>query len=84
LQRLGTAGLAALTVVGLLSGCSGKKKSASASTAAGSSAASAAAVPPTETASKVVATGGGKFCHQIANSLNSPALQAGATGVGAD
>jgi len=80
-QRLGIAGLAALTVVGLLSGCGAKKKTASASTAAASTAAAAA---PSDTPSTVVATGGGKFCQQVAASVNNKALQAAATGTGAD
>jgi hypothetical protein len=84
-QRLGIAGLAALTVVGLLSGCSAKKKTASASTAApAASAASAAAALPSDTPSKVVATGGGKFCQQVADSVNNSALKAASTGTGAD
>ena len=80
LQRLGTAGLAALTVVGLLSGCAAKKKTASASVARRRS----SAALPSDTPSKVVATGGGKFCQQVAKSVNSASLQAAATGTGAD
>ena len=96
-QRLGIAGLAALTVVGLLSGCSAKKKTAAASTAAASpaagaastagaaaSAAAAAASQPSDTPSKVVATGGGKFCQQVASSINNKALQATGAGTGVD
>jgi hypothetical protein len=75
-QRVGTAGLAALAIVGLLAGCSSKKTAASTtgSTASTSPAAaavtSAAAALPSETPTKVVATGGGKFCQQVADSLN--------------
>ena len=78
-QRLGIAGLAALTVVGLLSGCAAKKKTASASTAT-AAATSAAAVLPSDTSSKVVATGGGKFCQQVADSVNNSAAKAAAQG----
>jgi hypothetical protein len=96
LQRVGTAGLAVLTMVGLLSGCSAKKKTAASSTAAPSSAAaaagsaaaaaagasgaaasaiaSAAASVPSPT--KVKATGGGKFCQQVANATNTQLAQA--------
>jgi hypothetical protein len=87
-QRLGIAGLAALTVVGLLSGCAAKKKTASASTAAASgatsAAASTAAALPSDTPSKVVATGGGKFCQQVAAEVNNNVAKdaaAGAVGV---
>jgi len=87
-ERLGIAGLAALTVVGLLSGCAAKKKTASASTAAAATAAAAAstgaAAPPSDTPSQVVATGGGKFCQQVAASVNNKTFQAAATGTGAD
>jgi hypothetical protein len=78
-QRLGIAGLAALTVVGLLSGCAAKKKTASASTAAASTAAAA-----TDTSSKVVATGGGKFCQQVADSVNNNVAKEAASGTGVD
>ncbi|HEY0870722.1 MAG TPA: hypothetical protein VGD55_10020, partial [Acidothermaceae bacterium] len=78
-QRLGVAGLAALTVVGLLSGCAAKKKTASASTAAASTAAAA-----TDTSSKVVATGGGKFCQQVADSVNNNVAKEAATGGSSD
>lgn len=64
-------------MVGLLAGCSSKKTAASTTGAAGSTApaaaaaaTSAAAALPSETPSKVVATGGGKFCQQVADSLN--------------
>lgn len=83
-QRLGTAGLAALTVVGLLSGCAAKKKAATAAAVSSTAAASAAATPPSDTPSKVVATGGGKFCQQVAATVNNKALQAAETGTGAD
>jgi len=92
-QRLGIAGLAALTVVGLLSGCAAKKKTASASTAAASTAAASTAAPaaaasaavqPSDTPSKVVATGGGKFCQQVADSVNNSALKAAGAGTGVD
>jgi hypothetical protein len=79
-QRLGTAGLAALAMVGLLAGCS-SKKTASSSTgstapaaAAATSAAGPAAASPTAalpSPSKVVATGGGKFCQQVASEVNT-------------
>ena len=94
-QRLGTAGLAALAVVGLLSGCASKKKTAAtssvATTASASAAASAgapAATSPAATSpaaapataalpspSKVVATGGGKFCQQVASEVNNSVAQ---------
>lgn len=101
-QRLGTAGLAALTVVGLLSGCAAKKKAASSSTApaaaatsagaaaatsAGAAAASAAiasAVAAQPSPTKVVATGGGKFCQQVAAEVNNSVAKEAATGTGAD
>jgi hypothetical protein len=89
-QRLGTAGLAALAVVGLLSGCAAKKKAAATSTAATSAAAapaSTAAAATSATAalpspSKVVATGGGKFCQQVAAEVNNNVAKAAATGTG--
>lgn len=87
-HRLGAATLAAVAIAGLISGCSAKKSTAASSTAAPSSAAaaaggsgaaasaiaSAAAAAPSPT--KVKATGGGTFCKQIANAVNSAALQA--------
>jgi hypothetical protein len=82
-QRLGIAGLAALTVVGLLSGCAAKKKTASASTAAASNSSAAAALP-SDTPSKVVATGGGKFCQQVADSVNNNVAKEAASGTGVD
>jgi hypothetical protein len=78
-QRLGIAGLAALTVVGLLSGCAAKKKTASTSTAAATNSAAAAALP-SDTPSKVVATGGGKFCQQVADSINNNVAAQGVAG----
>jgi hypothetical protein len=88
LQRVGTAALAALTVVGLMSGCAAKKKTASASTApvssSASASASAAAALPSDTPSKVVATGGGKFCQQVASEVNSNVAKEAATGTGVD
>lgn len=94
-QRLGTAGLAALAVVGLLSGCAAKKKTAAtsstSSTAAAAAPAATSAAPAATSAaaaaaapSKVVATGGGKFCQQVADSVNNSALKAAATGDGVD
>jgi hypothetical protein len=83
-QRLGVTGLAALAVVGLLSGCASKKKTASTAAAGSSSAASAGAaapssaaavVAPSTTPTKVVATGGGKFCQEVASSINNSAAQ---------
>jgi hypothetical protein len=79
MQRVGTAALAALTVVGLLSGCAAKKKTASASTAAATNSSAAAALP-SDTTSKVVATGGGKFCQQVADSVNNNVAKEGVTG----
>jgi hypothetical protein len=95
-QRLGTAGLAALAVVGLLSGCSAKKKTAAtsstgstasaaapaATSAAGAAAASATAALPSP--SKVVATGGGKFCQQVAAEVNNTVAKDAASGTGVD
>ena len=96
-QRLGTAGLAALAVVGLLSGCAAKKKAAATSSAAStaSAAATSAAAAPASTAaaaasataalpspSKVVATGGGKFCQQVAAEINNNVAKAAAAGTG--
>jgi len=96
-QRLGTAGLAALAIVGLLAGCSSKKTAASttgstaASTAPAAAAATSAAGPaaasPTAalpSPSKVVATGGGKFCQQVAAEVNNSVAQQAATGSSAD
>jgi hypothetical protein len=96
-QRLGTAGLAALAIVGLLAGCSSKKTTASttASTAgasapaaaAATSAAGPAAASPTAalpSPSKVVATGGGKFCQQVASEVNSSVAKDAASGTGVD
>jgi hypothetical protein len=95
-QRLGTAGLAALAVVGLLSGCAAKKKTAAtsstgstasaaapaATSAAGAAAASATAALPSP--SKVVATGGGKFCQQVAAEVNNSVAKEAASGTGVD
>ena len=94
-QRLGTAGLAGLALVGLLSGCAAKKKTAAASSAgstasaaasAATSAAGAAAAATPTTAlpspSKVVATGGGKFCQQVAAEVNNNVAKQAATGTG--
>jgi hypothetical protein len=92
-QRIGVASVAALTVVGLLSGCASKKKTASTAAAGSSSSAGAAAassagapaVAPSETPTKVVATGGGKFCQQVADSVNNQAEKDAALGAtGAD
>lgn len=88
-QRFGAATLAAIAIAGLVSGCGSKKASNAASAvpasaAAGASAAatgsaaaavaSAAASAPTD--ATVKATGGGKFCQQIAGAINSSAVQA--------
>ncbi|HZV27451.1 MAG TPA: hypothetical protein VFG00_14285 [Acidothermaceae bacterium] len=92
-HRLGTAGVAALAIVGLLAGCSSKKTPASstgstppaaaaATSAAGVAAASATAALPSP--SKVVATGGGKFCQQVAAEVNSSVAKAAASGTGID
>jgi len=94
-QRLGTAGLAALAVVGLLSGCAAKKKTAATSTTASAAsgasapAAPAASAPPAAATaapspSKVVATGGGKFCQQVASEVNNSVAKEAASGTGAD
>jgi hypothetical protein len=83
-QRVGTAALAALTVVGLMSGCAAKKKTASASVASSATAAASTAAAASDTSSKVVATGGGKFCQQIADSVNNNAAKEAASGTGAD
>jgi hypothetical protein len=92
-QRLGTAGLAALAIVGLLAGCSSKKTAASSTTstppaaAAATSAASPAAASPTAalpSPSKVVATGGGKFCQQVAAEVNDSVAKDAASGTGVD
>jgi hypothetical protein len=98
-QRIGTAGLAALTLIGLLSACSSKKSTtaasstastastASAAAAAGTSApAAAAAASPTAalpSPSKVVATGGGTFCKQVAAEVNNSVAQEAATSTNA-
>jgi hypothetical protein len=90
--RIGAVGVAALAIAGLLSGCSAKAKttktaaSATSSAAASSAAASGSSAPAPDkaTASAVKATGGGKFCQQVADSVNNKALQAAATGTGAD
>jgi hypothetical protein len=89
-HRVAVMGIAALVVAGLVSGCATKKtKSANAgsvstsSSAAGSSAAgSSAAAAPSETAtsSTVKATGGGKFCQQVASTINSTAARAATSG----
>jgi hypothetical protein len=89
-QRIGVAGVAALTVVGLLSGCAAKKKTTSTAAAAGSSStaaagaaapsSAAAVVEPSTTPTKVVATGGGKFCQQVADSVNNQAEKDAALG----
>jgi len=93
-QRLGTAGLAALAVVGLLSGCAAKKKTAATSStgstasaaapAATSAAGAAAASAPAAQPSKVVATGGGKFCKEVASEVNQSAAKDALTGGGTD
>jgi len=92
-QRLGTAGLAALAVVGLLSGCAAKKKTAATSTtsattsAAASPAASASAAPATAalpSPSTVKATGGGKFCQQVASEVNNSVAKEATSGTGAN
>ena len=93
-QRLGTAGLAALAVVGLLSGCAAKKKTAATSStgstasaaapAATSATGAAAASAPAAQPSKVVATGGGKFCKEVASEVNQSAAKDALTGGGTD
>jgi hypothetical protein len=93
-QRLGTAGLAALAVVGLLSGCAAKKKTAATSSASAAAGASAPAAPAASAAasataalpspSKVVATGGGKFCQQVASEVNNSVAKAAVGGTSAD
>jgi hypothetical protein len=94
LQRFGTAGLAALAIVGLLAGCSSKKTAASstgstppAAAAAATSAGGPAAASPTTalpSPSKVVATGGGKFCQQVAAEVNDSVAKDAASGTGVD
>jgi hypothetical protein len=88
-RRVAVMGIASLVVAGLASGCATKKtKSANAgsastsSSAAGSSAAETPSTAPSETAtsSTVVATGGGKFCQQVASAMNKSAAQAAALG----
>jgi hypothetical protein len=94
-QRIGTAGLAALTLVGLLSACSSKKSATAASAAstasasaaapaATSAAAPAAATPTVALPTKVVATGGGKFCQQVAAEVNNSVAKEAAAGNAAD
>jgi hypothetical protein len=89
-QRFGTAGLAALAMVGLLAGCSSKKNASSSTGSIGSATAAAdtsaggpAAASPTASLpspSKVVATGGGKFCQQVAAEVNNSVAQEAASG----
>jgi hypothetical protein len=88
-HRVAVMGIAALVVAGFVSGCATKKtKSANAgsvstsSSAAGSSAAAAPSTAPSETAtsSPVKATGGGKFCQQVASTINSTAARAATSG----
>jgi hypothetical protein len=77
-------------MVGLLAGCSSKKTASSstgstapataATSAAGPAAASPTAALPSPT--KVVATGGGKFCQQVAAEVNNVGKQN--VGTGAD
>jgi hypothetical protein len=78
-------------MVGLLAGCSSKKTaststgstaSAAASAAGGPAAASPTAALPSP--SKVVATGGGKFCQQVAAEVNNSVAQQAASGNSAD
>jgi hypothetical protein len=93
-RRLGTSGLAALAIVGLLAGCSSKKTAASstgstppAAAAAATSAAGPAAASPTAalpSPSKVVATGGGKFCQQVAAEVNNSVAKEATSGTGVD
>ena len=94
-SRVAVMGIASLVVAGLVSGCATKKTksanagSASTSSSAAATSSSAAAAPstaPSETAtsSTVKATGGGKFCQQVASSINSSVAQAAATGTGVD
>jgi hypothetical protein len=85
-HRVAVMGIAALVVAGLASGCATKKtKSANAgsvstsSSAAGASAPAATSAAPSETAtpSTVKATGGGKFCQQVASAMNATAATSG-------
>jgi hypothetical protein len=82
-------------MVGLLAGCSSKKTASSstsstapAAAAAGTSAAGGpAAASPTAalpSPSKVVATGGGKFCQQVAAEVNNSVADEAASGNTAD
>jgi len=73
-QRIGRTGIAAVALVALVSGCSAKSKS----TATAGSSSSSGAVAATDSASptKVVATGGGNFCKQVADSLNATNVSA--------
>jgi hypothetical protein len=108
-HRVGATGIAALTVVALVSGCNSSKSSSSAaattsaaaaapSAAAGTSAAAApstsaaaapstaaaavpsAALPSAATPTKVVATGGGKFCQEAA-AVSNAGLSAASQGI---
>jgi hypothetical protein len=67
-------GAAAVAVVVLASGCSSKAKSTatSGSTPTGAAAVASDSASPT----KVVATGGGNFCKQVAQSMNAASVSA--------
>lgn len=87
--RVGAFGIATLAAAVLVTGCGSSKPKtagAAASVTPGASTASAggaaaASTPGSADASKVTATGGGKFCQQIAASMNDSAVTAGTSSV---
>lgn len=87
IRRLGATGVATLATIALVSGCSGSKANTAAdanNTATSASSGSTAtgdavddSTPPDATPTKVVATGGGNFCKQVADSMNDEGLLSG-------
>jgi hypothetical protein len=95
-HRVAVIGIAALAVAGLV-GCATKKttsagagvvstssSAASASSAAAPSTAPSTAPSDTATSSTVKATGGGKFCQQVASTINAAAARAAISGASND
>jgi hypothetical protein len=79
LHRFCSIAVASLVAAGLLTGCGGKTKAAAASSASAPQAPAAASAT-----SSVTATGGGKFCQQVASSINQGVAAAAAAGTNSD
>jgi hypothetical protein len=74
IARICTTGIAAVALIAMVGGCSSKSKSTA--TAGSTSSSDAAVATDSASPTKVVATGGGNFCKQVAQSMNAANVSA--------